>query len=780
MKAYISYPFAIILLFTFIALGCRSTRRLDKTQSLVTRLEVNGVNNQFADQAKDFVALGVRPNSRFNLWIYNTFNKKGKKKLGQAPHILDSALVEASRLQIEKFLKIKGYLNATVTDSIHIKNKKASVVYNAILGSEFKFRNLSFEIPDTAVKNLYFANRQNFTKIDSGKRYDTDSLAYEREQIYLLMKRNGYYDYLRQYMRPTVDTNFNKGVADVKIAISNPANQPKHYAYTLKDTYIRIQPSNGIIKKGMDRDSVVLDSQYYFFDYSRFFKPKKLKTYIFLKKGDLYNIDNSELTTQRFFDMNAFKGISVDYRKVGDSTERNLTGLIDIVPLKKKSNRLEGEYTFNSSITGLNLGVTYQNRNFFGGAELFEVKLRGGLQFDRRLSGSLADGLLSRDYQVGVSLSFPRLITPFNFPELGKNGIPRTRVGTSYQIYKLQNNYLRRSLGANLTYEWVETKNKLHSFTPINIQYSLADISPVLVQNLIDQGNAFFLFTLRSQLVSSSLYNYTLNLSKLTSYKNFTFFSGNVEVGGNTASLIGQLSKKTNSDGQKTIFDVPYYQFVKLETDVRFYKSLGGEKQLILRLNPGLGYSYGNVLSLPFEKQFFAGGSTGVRAWQARTLGPANYNRSSLSSDSVRRNLRNLDQLGDIKFEGNLEYRFKLLDNFIGAKIKGATFIDFGNIYQLRDNGLAGGQIKLNKLFNQTAIGTGFGLRFDVSFFVFRLDAGFKFKDPQFNGPNQDQYVYKYWFNRSAKKAFKDNYTITNGPDRYSLTQIQFGIGLPF
>lgn len=779
MKAYISYPFAIILLFTFIALGCRSTKRLDKTQSLVTRLEVNGVNKQFADQAKDYVALEVRPNARFNLWVYNTFNKKGNKKLGEAPHILDSTLVEASRLQIEKFLTIKGYLNAKVTDSIHIQNKKASVIYNAILGTEFKFRNLSFEIPDTAVKNLYFANRQNFTKIDSGKRYDTDSLAFEREQIYLLMKKNGYYDYLRQYMRPTVDTNFNKGVADVKIAILNPSNQPKHYTYTLKDTYIRIQPSSGIIQKGMERDSAILDSQYHFFDYSRFFKPKKLKTYIFLKKGDLYNIDNSELTTQRFFDMNAFKGISVDYRKVGDSTDRTLTGLIDIVPLKKKSNRLEGEYTFNSSITGINLGVTYQNRNLFGGAELFEVKLRGGLQFDKKLSGNLSDRLLSRDYQVGVSLSFPRLITPFNFPELGKNGIPRTRIGTSYQIYKLQDNYLRKTLGANLTYDWVETKNKLHSFTPINIQYSLADINPALVQNLRDNGNSFFLFTLRSQLISSSLYSYTLNLNKLTSYSNFTFFSGNAELGGTTAALLGKLSNKTNSDGQKTLFGVPYYQFAKLETDIRFYKSLGGEKQLILRLNPGIGYSYGNVLSLPFEKQFFAGGSTGVRAWQARTLGPGNYNRSSLATDSVRRNLRNLDQLGDIKFEGNLEYRFKLLDNFIGAKIKGATFIDFGNIYQLRDNGLTtGGQIKLNKLFDQTAIGTGFGLRFDVSFFVFRLDVGFKFKDPQFSG--SDQYVYKYWFNRSAKQNFKDKYALTNGPDRYSLSQIQFGIGLPF
>ena len=199
---------------------------------------------------------------------------------------------------------------------------------------------------------------------------------------------------------------------------------------------------------------------------------------------------------------------------------------------------------------------------------------------------------------------------------------------------------------------------------------------------------------------------------------------------------------------------------------------------MVVRVNPGVGYSYGNVKSLPFDKRFFAGGSSGIRAWQARTLGPGNYNRASLASDSARFNLRNLDQLGDVKFEGNIEYRFKLIKNFIGSKVKGATFIDFGNVWQLRDNGLDGGQLKFNKLFEHTAIGVGLGLRFDVSFFVFRLDAGFKFKDPQFRG--DDQYVVKYWFDREGRNRLKSNYAITNAPDKYSISQIQFGIGMPF
>lgn len=757
--------------------GCRSTKRLNKTESLITKLTVKGIEEEFSEQAKSYVSLDIRPNSRFNLWVYNNFSNKGKKKLGEAPHLLDSSLVEVSRKQIEGYLNIKGFLNAKVESNIKFKNKKAEIIYTAKPGSYFKFRNITFDIPDSALKTIYLANRGSFTHIKSGARYDTDSIAFEREKIFLLMKQNGYYDFVRQYVRPTVDTNFNKGVADMKLGIINPPNNGKHQVYTLENAMIRIQPSSGLVAKEMVPDSAFLKSQYKFYDYSHFFRPRKLVPYIFLKKGEKYNIYKSDLTVQRMFDLNVFKNVNVDYIKLDDSTNR-LRSVIDIVPLKKKSNRIDGEFTFNSSITGINLGLTYQNRNIFGGAELFEIKLRGGLQFDKNVPGSFLDRIISRDYQFGASLTFPRLLTPFRTPEFVNNAIPKTRIGTSYQIYKLTDSYERRSLATALTYEWIETKYKQHSLSPISIQYAQGLISAKLRSQLEAQGNQFFVATLRSQFISSSTYNYTSNLAKLVSYGNFTFFSGGAELGGNSAALLATISKGKNAEADKTLFGVPYYQFVKLVTDWRFYKSLGGERQFIVRLNPGIGYSYGNVKSLPFDKQFFAGGSSGVRAWQARTLGPGNYNRASLSSDSSRNNLRNLDQIGDMKFEGNLEYRFKLINNFFGTKLKGATFIDFGNVWQLRETGFEGAKVKFNKLFDQTAIGMGFGLRFDLSYFVFRLDAGFKFKDPQFEGA--DQYVFKYWYNKGAKRSFKNDYSISNSPDRYSLSQIQFGIGLPF
>src|SRR5690606_8371948 len=210
--------------------------------------------------------------------------------------------------------------------------------------------------------------------------------------------------------------------------------------------------------------------------------------------------------------------------------------------------------------------------------------------------------------------------------------------------------------------------------------------------------------------------------------------------------------------------------------DYRLYKHWGGHTQFVFRLNAGMAVPYGNNSSLLiFEKSFFAGGMNGIRAWQARTLGPGAYNREN-TDEAVRLNLRNLDQLGEIKLETNAEYRFRLLNNFFGAKLNGATFLDAGNIWRLRkDNLNPDGEFNGEKFLSQIALGTGFGLRVDLDYFIIRLDAGLKLKDPQFTGSNQ--WVIKHFFN---SQDFKENYYNTHRPDRYNFIQYNFGVGMPF
>lgn len=790
MKSYINCPgfsFASILLLIIILSGCSASRFLNDDQALVTKVRIDSVDKEFAESALAYVQNDVRPNSRINLALYNTFNtKKGKyrtdriRNIGEAPHILDSSLVEISRNQIEKFLATKGYFNAQVKSDIEIKNKKASIVFTANEGPLFKIRNITYEIPDSAVADLYKKSRQSFTRVKPGRRFDADSLTYEREQIFRMMKQNGYFDYLRQYVRFSVDSNTYSSQADLKLILASPTDKPRHQKYTIDDSYVTIRTSDGLLDS-IAKDKITVDSQYHFVDHSKKFDAQPLSRYIYLRKGEIYNVEKEELTYDRLYELNVFRNVKIDYAKTSDSTNR-LRPRLDILPLKRMSNRVEGEYTFNSGRNGFNIGNTYTNRNLFGGAELLEIKARYGVLFDTEADGNLLDKIFSRDLQLGANLVLPRLLTPFPIPIIGKNGIPRTTISTSLQLFDQRESFSSRVFINSITYDWVETKYKLHSLTPLNIEFRKGVLNREFRDSLILRGYELYVLTNDRRFFNfGTQYSYTLNNIKLNTYGNFIFFRGAIDAAGNTLGLLNQIVKfNSDADGFKQVFGLPYQQYVKTELDIRIYRSLGGERQFIARFNPGLGLAYGNSKELTFEKNFFAGGASGVRAWQARTLGPGNYNRESIGvggvADTIRAHLRNLDQLGEIKFEGNLEYRFKIANNFLNAKVKGATFVDYGNVWRRKESPInPGGEFEFNKLWSQLAVGAGVGLRFDLNYFVFRLDAGVKVKDPQFSG--SDQYVIKYLFNKSD---FKNQYKITHRPDVYRLVQYNFGIGMPF
>lgn len=747
---------------------------------MVTKVKLENIDQRFKEQALSFVQRDLQPPSWLNLRLYNLVNvKKGKyrtdriRKLGQGPAILDSSLVEISRIQIQKFLNSKGFFKAEVTSDIKIKKRKARLTFTAVQGPEFHIRNIDYQIPDTAVAQLYLNNKSSFTKLHPGNRYDADSLNNEREQVYQLMKKNGYYEYLRQYVRFEVDTTLNNSEADLKMFISNPANKDSHPVYTINNSFLTIRNSAGRLS-GADKDTLVADSQYYLKDYSGRFKLKPLTRYMFIKKGSRYNLESENLTYDRLYDLNVFKNIKISYEKEND-TSKVLNPVYDFTPLKKMSNRIEGEYTFNSSRNGFNIGNTYTNRNLFGGAEQLNVKVRYGVLFDSRNVSALADRAFNRDFEIGASLIFPRVLLPFKNSISGRNGLPRTTISSSFQLFKQKDAFTNRTYVNSFTYDWMETRFKKHSFTPFNLEYRRGQFDPDFKQYLKDNGYELYVQTNDRQFVNfGSQYSFTLNNIRLNTYDNFVYLRVSADLSGNTLGLLSKALNLKVVGNSRTIFGLTYLQYVKTEIDFRWYRYLGGERQLVFRINPGVGVPYGNTEALPFEKNFFAGGTNGIRAWQARGLGPGNYNRADIDPE-VRKNFRNLDQLGEIKLETNLEYRFKLLNNLFGAKVKGATFVDAGNVWRIKpfvEN--PGGEFKGAQFFKQLAVGAGVGIRLDMDYFIFRLDAAVKIKDPQFSG--SDQWVIKNIFN----KEFKQNYINTHFPDIYRFVQYNFGIGLPF
>ncbi|WP_345231222.1 BamA/TamA family outer membrane protein [Olivibacter ginsenosidimutans] len=748
---------------------------------MVTKVKLYGVNKEFKDEASTYIQKEIQPNSSINLFIYNFANSKGGKyrtdkirNVGEPPSILDSSLVELSRNQIQRFLASKGYFNAEVKSKIYVRKKKAKIIFNAEQGGAFKIRNVEQEIADPQVAEIYQSYITNHPTIRGGMRFDADSLARERETIYDLMKHKGYYDYVRQYVRFEVDTNMNSSLADVKLFIDNPEGKTAHTVFKIDSSEVVIKDSDGELGDSVPTKTA-MPGALTIIDYSHRFRPKPLIRYIYPRKGESFDIEKENLTYDRLYELNSFRAIRTNYKKK-DSTSLKVN--YELIPLKRMSNRVEGEYTFTSGRSGFNIGNTYTNRNLFGGSEQLEIKARYGVLFDSGLGGPLWNEVWNQDFQFGANLSIPRLLVPFRIPLIGKNGMPHTIFSTNWQIFDQLNTYSNRYVINSITYNWYDTKYKLHSVTPLSLEYRLGRLDNNFKDYLQKEGYELYVKSNdRAYFGIGSQYAYTFNTIRLNTYDDFLFFRGALDLSGNTLNLLSKIIPfKKNDLGQNTILNVPYLQYIKAETDFRVYRYLGGDRQFVARINAGIGVPFGNNHEfLIFEKQFFGGGMNDLRAWQARTLGPGNYNRSVLTED-LRNRLRNLDQLGEIKIVSNFEYRFKLVNDFFGAKLKGATFADIGNIWRLRETEEnPGGEFKFDKFLGQMAIGAGAGLRFDLQYFVFRFDAGLKVKDPQFAG--KDQWVITELFHSGD---FKDAYKKTNGPDTYNFLQYNFGIGMPF
>lgn len=704
--------------------------------------------------------------------------------MGKPAPVLDSTLVEISRNQIEKYLISKGYFMAKVKSDIRIKKQRAEVKFKANTGPAFYIAKLNYAIPDSAIRKLYLDRKGSLTHLREGMQYDDDSLSYEREQVYQIMKGNGYYDFSRPYVRFTVDSALRNSKTNIVLYIDNPADKKGHVKYVIGESNILIAPTT----EGFP-DTIKLNPRMVrairYTDLSGRFRRNPVVRYDFLRQGEDYDIDKENLTYDRLYELNVFKNVKVEYVKAPDSSNR-LNPIIQMTPQKRMSNRIEGEVPFNAGTVGFTLSDTYTNNNIFRGAERFEFQVKGGLQSRVGQGGTLFNDIYQRDFSLSANLAVPRLMVPFDIPMMGKNGVPSTIFSTSY-VYSLQKDFfIRRVFLNSVTYEWVETKSKIHSFTPLNFEYRvgslLIDSTTADGRTLINNNSYNIRLLDRKDVTLGMKYAYTLNANKLLiPGKSFVYFRGNIDIAGNglaALSKIGGTDHNPQAGDYATILGLPYNQYVRPEVDLRWYKGLGLDRQFIARINGGVGYAYGNSTAIPFEKLFFAGGASGVRAWQARTLGPGNYNRGDrVTTEDARKTLYGIDQLGQMHIEANLEYRYRLIDNFFGAKLNGAVFLDAGNVWNISSgNPQPETYFDFKNLGNQIGVGTGMGFRYDLQYFVFRFDIGLKLRDPQF--APADQWVIQKLF--SGGKEFREDYNTKNSPDNYHFFQYNFGIGLPF
>jgi outer membrane protein assembly factor BamA len=308
--------------------------------------------------------------------------------------------------------------------------------------------------------------------------------------------------------------------------------------------------------------------------------------------------------------------------------------------------------------------------------------------------------------------------------------MPQTSVTLGFEFLNKVQYYRMNSFNMGYAYQWRKSERITHIFYPIYFN-SITLLKTTPEFDSILNANPYIKKSFEEQFIAGMKYNFIYDNSSSKQANGF-YFQGGVSTAGNLIDLIKRKTSSSEERPYTTIGNV-YSQFLKLTTDVRYYRNID-KNSLAFRLYAGVGFPYSNSVVMPYVEQFYSGGSNSIRAFIARSLGPGAYHSES-SSDII-------DQTGDVKLEGNAEYRFSLSE-----VVKGALFLDAGNVWLLnKDENRPDAEFHFNTFTNQLAVGTGFGLRFDFSFFILRFDVGF----PLRNAYATDG---KYWL-PSAKEVF--------------------------
>jgi len=759
-----------ILLFS-----CKATRFVAENECLLNRVSVKCDNKNIdLEQAESYIK--QKPNKhilfffRFHLTVYNLAHlgkeRKWKTKMGnivgEEPVIFDPVKTEKSCTQIKSYLKTKGYYYSDVKDSIILKRKKTDVTYIISTSKPYIINKVSYQINDERLKSFVVSDT-NSTLLKTGSYFDSDVLQNERVRITERLKSNGYYYFSKEYIFYDSDTAVGNYKVNLKVIIQDNDKQlsdssiikEKHKQYFIDTVYFYTNYDPKLALQERDKYFQMLDTSqqngyYFIFNNKLDIKSKVLIRTCYLTQGNYYDIHDVDRTYRNLTSLKTFRLVNIQFAQ---SLKPNyLNSYIQLTPLSRQSYKLEAEGTNSSGNLGVAGNIIYRNRNVFGGAQLFDVKVRGAIERQsaviRENEQQIQQYLPFNTIEIGgeSKLLFSTFLMPFPFEQFIKKRNPRTSVSIAYN-YQQRPDYTRTISNISFGYVWQGNKNLKHFFNPIEINYVNLPYVSWRFKSTIK--GTFLENSYTNHLVTVTSYGFLFNDANFGKHHDNIYVRGQIESAGNILTTCNNLHHSPKVDGSYQLLKTRYAQFVKAETDFRYYHKVSKGTNMAYRIFAGMGVPYGNMDVLPFEKRYFCGGASSIRAWVVRSLGPGSF------SDT----LSIPNQTADIKLEANLEYRFKLF-----WVIQGALFVDAGNIWDLRKaDERPDAVFKAGNFYNDIAIGYGLGMRLDFSFFIFRLDFGIKGRDPS-------QSVGERWVLWHRK----------NLPPDYSFNTFNLGIGYPF
>ena len=763
-----SFP-GFILFFSFLILiitSCNPTKYVPGGRTLLDDTRVI-INKEGIKKSEITPYIKQKPNkrifgARFYLGLYNLSNinknnwfQRWLRTIGEEPVIFDQYSADKSKDEIQSYIASKGYFDSKVSETTETANRKSKVYYNIDLKTPYKIRNLYYDIEDTTIRLLF-----DFDSVDCmivrGKPYDVKVLQAEKSRIERYIRDQGFYAFSGDYVYFKVDSSIGHHQVNIyygikkfmKVEPNGRVTYVPHSIYKVRNIYIY---PNYIPKEALeDREAYLksLDTTLYKGYYFIASAGKPALKYdviiqsLYLKPGSIYNVTNTEQSQSHLLALNEFRLVNINYNEVAGSSGVSLSSdlvldcTIQLTLLSQQSFRVEVEGTNSAGDLGGALNLIYQHKNLFHGAEFFDLKLKGAYEALSQQNSKLRS---TQEYGVETNLKFPKFLFPFIETEgFIKKYNPSTNLLAAYD-YQNMPFYTRTMANATFGYKWNGNTYNTHIVNPVQLNIvDLLSIDSAFQAKI--ESSSYLAYSYKDVLIFGGSYSYIFSNQKLKRATRYWFLRLNAEASGNLLNAASKLTGAKKTDGAYHLFGQAFAQYVRADIDVRYNVILNDASSVVYRTFIGAGIPYGNSKAIPFEKQYFAGGANGIRAWQVRTLGPGSYKPDDTKF---------LNQTSDIKIEGNAEYRFKLF-----WLLEGAVFLDAGNIWSYNyDPAQPGSQFSFKSFYKDIAVGTGTGFRFDFSFVLLRADIGMKLRDPVISSGSK-------WIILNRPYNFRDDFTI--------------------
>lgn len=661
------------------------------------------------------------------LWVYNWDIKKEKglkwwlyRQLAKKPVLVSDVQPELRLKMVENNLKDYGFFHIGQNyDVIPRKRnpRKAKISYRIELPEPFRLNTITLWGWPPEVDSL-LQHSMPFSLLKPGNQYDINEMEQERQRMASLLRNLGYYYFQPDYIEFLADTVLHPQKVDLRIGIKQGIPDAAFRICRIKNVGISL---SGSANEGK-RDTVTREGVRVDYIPPEMLKNKFLVNAVQFRPGQLYSAWKQNRTQVNLVQLGVFKYANLTITPADTLSSGNLDFNIDAVYALPIETEVEVDISSKSNnLLGPGLTLSLNNRNLFKRAETFSLKLTGAYEWQIGGTRNTNDNGLINSYELGLNLnlSIPRLAPRFMKTNADRQERTNFQIGTDLLN---RHSYFRMiSIWGNAAYDFFSSRRNNHSVTPFKLTYThLLRTSHEFDSTL--NNNPAIALSFRNQFIPSMSYSYTFDRAATYRNPNRLFWQTSLTQAGNIISGMEYLAGKKGS-GKKILGNV-YSQFLKLTSEVIKYKQVSDNSLVAMRFMGGIGYAYGNTKVMPYSEQFYIGGANSIRAFRIRSIGPGSYRPQTKSVTAY------LDQTGDIKLETDIGYRFK-----IAGRMYGALFMDAGNVWLVRkEKERPGGEFRLKGLWKEIALGTGFGLRYDITYIVIRADLGVALHAPYDTG----------------------------------------------